>query len=297
MPQGSVLGPLLFLLFINDLPDNISSQSSVKLFADDCILFRKIKCDDNANKLQEDLDQLQQWETDWQMEFHPNKCQVLHVSNKRNIIRAPYNIHGHTLEEADTAKYLGLNIHRSLNWNHHIQNVASKANSTRAFLQRNIHQCPRDTKVLCYTTLLRPLMEYASVIWDPFTKTYTNRLEMVQRRYARFIFHDYRTTSSVTAMLDQLQWSSLEERRAQAKADMMYRIVNGLVDIPISLFSPTLTMRGHTQKYLIPFARIDIYRHSFFPDGIRLWNALPQHVVDSTSLESFRGQVQSIQLR
>jgi hypothetical protein len=140
-------------------------------------------------------------------------------------------------------------------------------------------------------------MEYASVIWDPFTKTYTNRLEMVQRRYARFIFYDYRTTSSVTAMLDQLQWSSLEERRAQAKADMMYRIVNGLVDIPTSLLSPTLTMRGHTQKYLVPFARIDVYRHSFFPDGIRLWNALPQHIVDSTSLDSFRGQVQSIQLR
>ena len=297
VPQGSVLGPLLFLLFINDLPDTISSQSTVKLFADDCVLYRKIKCEEDAIKLQQDLDQLQQWEVDWQMEFHPKKCQVLHVTNKRNIIKASYNIHGHILEETDSAKYLGVNIHHKLSWNHHIQKVTSKANSTRAFLQRNIHQCPRETKVLCYKTLLRPVIEYASIIWDPHTNANISRLEMIQSRYARFVFHDYRRSSSVSAMLDQLQWASLQERRAQAKVEMMFRIVNGLVDIPTSFLTPTLMMRGHTQKYLVPFARTVVYQHSFFPDGIRLWNALPQQLVDSTSLDCFRGQVQSIQLR
>ena len=116
-------------------------------------------------------------------------------------------------------------------------------------------------------------------------------------RYARFVFHDYRRSSSVTAMLDQLQWASLQERRAHAKVEMMFRIVNDLVDIPTSFLTPTLMMRGHTQKYLVPFAGTVIYQHSFFPDGIRLWNALPQQLVDSTFLDCFRGQVQSIQLR
>ena len=134
------------------------------------------------------------------MEFHPKKCQVLHVTNKRNIIKASYNIHGHILEETDSAKYLGVNIHHKLSWNHHIQKVTSKANSTRAFLQRNIHQCPRETKVLCYKTLLRPVIEYASIIWDPHTNANISRLEMIQRRYARFVFHDYRRSSSVSAM-------------------------------------------------------------------------------------------------
>ena len=91
--------------------------------------------------------------------------------------------------------------------------------------------------------------------------------------------------------------ASLQERRAQAKVEMMFRIVNGLVDIPTSFLTPTLMMRGHTQKYLVPYARTVVYQHSFFPDGIRLWNALPQQLVDSTSLDCFRGQVQSIQLR
>ena len=125
-----------------------------ELFADDCVLYRKIKCEEDAIKLQQDLDQLQKWEVDWQMEFHPKKCQVLHVTNKRNIIKASCNIHGYILEETDTAKYLGITIHHKLSWNHHIQRVTSKANSTRAFLQRIIHQCPHETKVLCYNTLI-----------------------------------------------------------------------------------------------------------------------------------------------
>ena len=151
--------------------------------------------------------------------------------------------------------------------------------------------------MLCCKTLLRPVIEYASIIWDPHTNANISRLEMIQRRYARFVFHDYRRSSSVSAMLDQLQWASLQERRAQAKVEMMFRIVNGLVDIPTSFLTPTLMMRGHTQKYLVPFARTVVYQHSFFPDGIRLWNALPQQLVDSSSLDCFRGQVQSIQLR
>ena len=161
-----------------------------------------------------DLDQLQQWEVDWQMEFHPKLCQVLHVTNKRNIIEAFCNIHGHILEETHTAKYLGVNIHHKLSWNHHIRKVTSKTNSTRAFLQRNIHQCPHETKVLCYKTLLRPVIEYASIIWDPHTNANINILKMIQRRYAKFVFHDYRRSSSVIAMLDQPHWASLQERRA-----------------------------------------------------------------------------------
>ena len=297
VPQGSVLGPLLFLAFINDLPDVVSPRSTVRLFADDCVLYRKVKSKEDTAELQRDLDGLQQWEADWLMEFHPRKCQVLHVTNKKNVIKADYNIHGHVLEETDTAKYLGVNIHHKLSWNHHIQMVVSKANSTYAFLRRNISMCPRETKVLCYNTLLRPVMEYASIIWDPHTNVNIDKLEMVQRRYARFVFHDYRRTSSVTAMLNQLNWATLHERRARAKVDMVFRMVNGLVDLPATLLIPAPAMRGHSKKYLVPFARVGIYQHSFVPDSIRLWNALPQRLVDIPSLGCFRNSLESLKLR
>ena len=132
VPQGSVLGPLLFLLYINDLPDVVSEGSTTRLFADDCALYRDIKTTEDARKLQDDLEQLQKWERDWLMEFHPKKCHVINITSKRNIIIHKYNIHGHTLEVVDSAKYLGLNIHKSLKWNDHINQMIKKANSTLA---------------------------------------------------------------------------------------------------------------------------------------------------------------------
>lgn len=190
-----------------------------------------------------------------------------------------------------------MNIHKNLSWNHHINSITNKANSTRAFLQRNIYQCPRKTKELCYKTLVRPILDYSSIIWDPSTANNIKKLEMVQRRYARFIFGEYRTTSSVTAMVNQLKWTSLQERRAQAKAAMIYRITNNLVDVPHTFLTPTVALRGHSSRYLVPFARTDIYRYSFFPDSIRIWNRLPQDLVNRTSLDSFRVGVQTVQLR
>ena len=139
VPQGIVLGPLLFLLFINYLPDCISSETTARLFADDCVLYRNIKTEEDAYLLHQDLAHLQQWESDWKIEFHPKKCQVTHVTNKSNVMKQPYIIHNHTLEEVDSGKCLGVNIHKNLSWKHHIDSITKKANSTRAFLQRNTH--------------------------------------------------------------------------------------------------------------------------------------------------------------
>ena len=288
VPQGSVLGPLLFLLFINDLPEYVH-HSSVRLFADDCILYTEISSPSDASLLQYDLDSLQQWESDWLMEFHPLKCQVLHITNRRSPTRALYTIHGHQLEEVESAKYLGVTIHQKLSWNTHIGQVCQKANSTRAFLQRNIAKCPSNTKALCYTTLVRPIMEYGSIIWDPHTANNIGKLEMVQRKSAGFVMGDYRTTSSVTAMMTELHWQTLQERRALAKAVMMYRIVNNLVDIPTTHLIPAaVTIRGHSQKFLVPYARTSTYRQSFFPDSIRTWNSLSQQAISSESLDAFK---------
>ena len=107
MAQGSVLGPLLFLLYIDDLPKYISPESVARLFADDCVLYRRINSEEDAHKLQKDLDGLQKWERDWLMEFHPQKCQTMHITNKRKPITVPYTIYRHVLEEVDTARYLG----------------------------------------------------------------------------------------------------------------------------------------------------------------------------------------------
>jgi hypothetical protein len=172
----------------------------------------------------------------------PKKCKMFHITNKRKLIRQPYNI----FRRSRYSKILGLNFQNSLNWNHHIDLITKKANNATSFLQRNIHQCPRKTKELCYMTLVRPLVEYYSIIWDQFTE----ELEMVQRRAARMVFSDNRRTSNLTPMLQHLQWPTLREHRAHAKVTIMYRIVNRLVDDPTSNLTTIISARGqyHLQE-------------------------------------------------
>ena len=176
VPQGTVLGPILFLVYINDLPNCV--QSHCRLFADDCIIYRNIENEADANTLQQDLDNLQKWEQTWLMAFHPEKCVTMRVTNKRNTLNYTYKIHGHPLKLEDSTKYLGVNLHPKLSWSPHITATAHKADHTRAFLQRNMRSCPRNVRAQCYTTLVRPMLEYSSPVWDPTYK----RIQTVWRR-------------------------------------------------------------------------------------------------------------------
>ena len=133
VPQGTVLGPLLFLAYINDLPDCVSSE--IRLFADDCLLYRPIRSRADAIRVQDDLISLQTWEDKWLMSFNPDKCEVLRITNKRKgIIASEYSIHGSVLRTVESAKYLGVTISRNLSWKPHINSIIKKANSTLGFL-------------------------------------------------------------------------------------------------------------------------------------------------------------------
>ena len=139
------------------------------------------------------------------MSFNPGKCEVLRVTNKRkHIIHTHYKIHGMILDTVDKTKYLGVTIQSKLNWKPHIHNITKKANSGRAFLQRNLSNCPRPVKEQAYKTYVRPILEYASTVWDPHTKELTSQLELVQRRAARFVTADYRRRHSVTFVVNVL---------------------------------------------------------------------------------------------
>ena len=168
VPKGSVLGPLLFLLYINDLPQNIQSQ--VRLFADDTAVYLTVTSLEDANILQSDLDTLEEWERTCDIEFNPGKCQVLHITRSRQPLQSQYTLHGQVLESVDSAKYLGVNISQDLSWNHHINEITGKANRTLGFIKRNVKTKNEQVKELAYKTLVRPQVEYASSVWTPHTK-------------------------------------------------------------------------------------------------------------------------------
>ena len=110
-------------------------------------LYRRIHRASDMQSLQDDMDNLLQWEQDWQMEFHPSKCQLLRITNKCKPFARDYDIHGHKLEEVESAKYLGVTIQMNLSWNIHIDQITKKANSTRAFIQRNLNHCPQRDEI------------------------------------------------------------------------------------------------------------------------------------------------------
>jgi hypothetical protein len=154
-----------------------------------------------------------------------------------------------------------------MSWRSHIDKTVKKANSTLGFLRRNLKVSNQDTKTAAYKTLVRPTIEYCSSVWSPHTKDAINKIEMVQRRAARYVTNRYRNTSSVTSMLGDLEWDTLETRRKKIRLTMMYKIINNLIDIRAEEYltkSTRQTRSSHSLKYQQFSASTDYYKHSFF---------------------------------
>ena len=189
VPQGTVLGPILFLVYINDFPEYLK-HSKLRLFADDSIIYRDITSHEDCQKLQADLNAAARWEADWLMAFHPDKCTKLTVSHRKHTFTRDYTLHNHILESVSSAKYLGvtlqsdlklLNILRLniayfavaerwllldfgwfvlfLKWNKHFDNIASNANRSLGFLKRNLKVSNTEIKSKAYQALARPKLE------------------------------------------------------------------------------------------------------------------------------------------
>ena len=290
VPQGSVLGPILFLVYINDMPQYTKS-SQVRLFADDTIVYLTISSIEDCNSLQEDLKQLERWAQEWLMEFHPAKCNVLRITKKKSKITFPYTLQGHILEEVSSAKYLGINISDDMSWNRHVDTTASKANSKLGFLKRNLKVKDEKLKEKAYKAIVRPSLEYCATVWDPYTKTQSKRMEMVQRRAARWVTGRYHNTSSVTDMLGDLGWRDLAQRRVDSRLTMLFKITRGLVNIPIGQYITIQRDGIHIQPI---HSRVLYYQYSFFPHTISAWNSLPRDALQAKTVATFKNKVAAL---
>ena len=272
VPQGTVLAPLLFLLYINDLPACVNNK--VKLYADDVLLYSFIESESDCMALQEDLDKLTEWADMWLMDFNPKKCEHLRITNKHSPVIYSYFLGNTVITEVIHTKYLGVTFDQKLSWSEHIQRISSKANQVNGFLRRNLHQCPVTVKSNCYKMMVRPIVEYASSVWAPHNLGNINQLEFIQRRAARFCCNDFSRYSSVTRMMSSLNLSTLEQRRNNAKLIIMYKALNGSLCVPTDDFVPN--HRPSREGYFNQLqTMIDSYKFSFYPSVIRLWNSLP----------------------
>ena len=230
VPQGSVLGPALFLIFINDIIDNISSE--VRLFADDTVIYRSINSDADHKILQNDLNTLFNWSATWQMSFNVQKCFVLSVTRRtKHKSYFEYSMGGQALPIISSSKYLGVVLSDSMKWSEHVNNITTSSRQTLGMLQRNLSNCSQNVRKTAYETLVRPKLEYSSPAWNPYLDKDVTKLESVQRRAARFVFKNYSQFASVTPMISDLGWDSLEIRRTMSSLVLFFKIHHSLVNI------------------------------------------------------------------
>ena len=284
IPQGSVLGPVLFIIYINDLPEEISSN--IKIFADDTKIFKALEIQSDKDQLQNDLDKLIEWSNKWQLPFNVTKCKVMHYGN--NNPNNQYIMNNISLEETPTEKDLGVTFDQNLKFSTHIKNIVSKANSRLGIIKRNFSKLTPETLLPLYKTLVRPLLEYCCNIWNPQLKCDFNEIERIQRRATRLILPIMH--KSYKERLKILNLDSLAFRRRRSDMIQVYKIFHKFDNLNVEDFFEVNTQatRGHNYKIAKPRSLRNIRLNSFAIRTINDWNSLKYDTVNSLSINSFK---------
>jgi len=248
----------------------LQTLTPIKLYADDVLMFRGIYSSTDQQTLQKDIEKLAQWSAMWQMPFNLTKCEHLRMAGRFLPSICHYTING-LIQTVKSTKYLGVTLSHNLSC---ISRVTGKANSVLTFLQRNLYHCPQGLKAKAYLTYVRPIVEYVSDVWSPYLQYHIQQLEMIQRRAARFVFNDFSKYSSVTSLLNQLNWPSLQLRREQSSLIIFFKIIHNLVNIPHNFSRMPPYSTRYPNKFIHLYSRTELFKNSFFPRVIRLWNYL-----------------------
>lgn len=286
IPQGSVLGPLLFILFINDLPND--AKSPAYLFADDTKLYRNISNPRDEIILQGDLNVLQSWSDNWLLNFHPDKCKVLTVGKRKLSTRYYLNCRGslHELDIVHDMKDLGVTIDASLSFEAHIQDKINKANRTTGMIRRAFISLDEDMFLCLFKAFVRPHLEYANAVWNPYKRKDITALENVQRRATKMI--PVLNKLSYPERLRKLKLPTLVYRRARGDMIETFKELNSdNKDINPAFTINTNVSRGHNLKILKQRCNKDVRKHFFTYRVANLWNELPSKVVESKNLIAF----------
>ena len=287
VPQGSVLGPLLFTIFINDLDDGL--WNSVKKFADDTKLFGKAGTDDQVNSLKEDLGKLLTWADNWLMKFNIEKCKVMHLGTKNRCMK--YVMDGKELQVVKEEKDLGIYFENNFKVSNQCLKAAKKGNQVLGMIARAFTCKNKVIMLNLYKSLVRPHLEYCIQAWRPHLVKDKKVLEKVQRRASRMITECKGMTYN--ERLNVLRLTSLETRRERADLLEVYKILQGLEGVQEKdFFIRDLTnRRGHSYKLFIKRFRMDIAKYSFGNRVCNTWNRLPEAVVGAPSVNIFKNKL------
>ena len=286
VPQGSVIGPILFIIYINDLPEAIKSTCSI--FADDTKIMHKVCTPQDSEELQEDLNKLTEWTKTWMLYFNVKKCKVIHFGPKNCCY--DYQLNGQTLTKVETEKDLGIIISHDLKIKENVAYHVKKANKMLGLIRRTFSFLNKDSFLALYKAYVRPQLEYCQQACHPYLIKDIEELENVQRRATKLVQSIEHL--SYEERMKELDLFSLKHRRQRGDMIMVYKILHGFIKIDMSdLFQYNLSgkTRGHNYKLQVPGPiKTDIRRDSFSQRIILPWNGLPCNIVNSQTTQAFK---------
>ena len=290
VPQESILGPLLFIIYMNSIFDlRLSPDSKIILYADDILLYKPIKTPTDISDLQSNVDKIQAWVASHSLQLNISKTKAMLISHCKNKPQLHLHVNNSAIEVVDSLTYLGVTITSTLNWSSHIENTTKRARRQLGYIYRAFHHAGPATLTQLYKSTVLPLVDYCSSVWAPHHKKYIEEVESVQKFATRIVTK--RWNDSYSSLISQLNWPTLEQRRNCQKLVLCYNIVKNLSFIPSSNFvsHPHPSLRhSHNLCLLYPLTRSNSHKFSFFVSVVPLWNSLPSPVVNASSLNSFK---------
>lgn len=300
VPQGSILGPLLFVLFINDLPDTIPTDINVALYADDTKAYNSVKSEDDAQHLQQALFFLDSWSTRNNLKFNESKCKVSSITRKKHPICFNYKLGSTDLLKVKEEKDLGVTVTDTLSWNPHIQNIVSKANKLLGLLKRTCPLLPdANVRRSLYLSIVKSQLSYATVVWSPHHIHLKLKIERVQRRATRWILKERLHESSYKERLIKLNMLPLCYDREIKDLIFFYNCLYGISPIDVNnfvnfvphnrtrnCFNPELLLKTQSCK-------TSLFKASYFNRITKLWNIMCKVAPPSSlgTLSSFKNFV------
>ena len=295
IPQGSILGPILFLIYINDLLDACTNDSALYVYADDAKLFKHVFNLNDTNSLQNDLNNICDWIKNAHLKLNTNKCKIISFGRKMNI-DSKYYIDNVQLERVSFISDLGVIFDSQLNFNNHINEKIRKANSMLGIIRRNFGLVPQDVFLLLYCSLVRSHLEYANTVWNPHSKIAIEKLEKVQIRATKLVYSIKHL--EYEERLKKLRLPTLRYRRLRGDLIEVYKIVTHYNEDVNCLFNFNCDYitRGNTFKLLQGRFRYDLRKHYFTNRITSIWNSLSDHVVSSSNINTFKNRLDKFML-
>ena len=293
VPQGSVLGPTLFIYYINDLPE--STDQIVRLFADDSKVYSEIRSQEDVDRLQKGIDDMVEWSDKWLMRFNSKKCKILHLgkNNPNNVYHIGEGNERRQLETTVCEKDLGVNVDPLLNFEQHINLVCKKGRSISGLLMRSMTNRNWDIMVPLFKALIRPHLEYANPIWNPYKVKYIKQIEQIQRNFTRHIYG--MKNLEYAQRLRCLKLPSLQYRRFRGDLIEVFKLTHDLYDPQTtnSLLTSAIFPFTRCHNYKLHKLRTNTvqYKQFFTNRVIDSWNNLPHEIVNAESVNSFKNLI------